>query len=173
MQQMLDIAWIIVGAIAVLSVIGLLVARRRAPQLEHVCRNCTHYDLEEGQAALLKNPVFRNVMAATTPADHSRKTLGFELVPCNYCAGRDEIDPECVLCHGTGKVEAPVKSAPSLPAKAKWTDMGACLCPELVDEDGAGTVVWGGAGLATATAPACKHWRAASGDVVQIRKKNA
>lgn len=147
-------------------VVGLLV-RKRAPKLEHVCRNCTHYDLEEGQVALNKNPVFRNVMASTSPADHSRKLLGFELVPCNYCAGREEIDPECVLCKGTGKVESPIKSAPSLPEKAKWTDMGACLCPALLDEDGNGTVVWGGAG------EDCVQYRQALGEVVQIRRKGA
>lgn len=157
---------------AILVAIGIAFGRRRAPTpeptLEHVCRNCTHYDLEEGQAALNKNPVFRNVMAATSPADHSRKLLGFEQVDCNYCVGREEIDPQCVLCKGTGKVEAPIKSAPSLPMKAKWTDMGACTCPELVDEDGGGSVVWGGAG------EDCNHWRGAPAEnVVQIRRKSA
>jgi len=128
-----------------------------------------HSDLEEGEAAMRLYPAFMHVTTVISPAEQSRKLLGYKDVDCEPCKERREQNKEspskdCVYCKGSGKTQRAIYSEPTIPLKAKWTEMGACLCPALKDPEGNGTVRWGGDGKD------CPEWRPR---LVQIRNSAA
>lgn len=67
------------------------------------CRNCKHFDLPEGQAALKNQPAFLMAAETLSPAKMSVKVIG-----------KDDKDN-------------PLYSEPCYPLRAAWSEFGACM----------------------------------------------
>jgi len=110
--------------------------------VKRLCRDCKHFDLEEGQAVIASFPSFQRVTQAVPPAQIARKVEREFTRTCRMCDGSKvvnagtERERECQGCDGTGEVLEQELSAPGAPAKAKWDQMGACLKEQVV--------LWGG-----------------------------
>jgi hypothetical protein len=70
------------------------------------CRNCQHFDLPEGQAALKNNPAFLAAGEALSPARMSVRVTGHD------------------------EKELPIYSEPCYPLRATWAEFGACMNKE-------------------------------------------
>jgi hypothetical protein len=116
---------------------------------EDRCKDCTYFDLEEGQSVMNQHPDFKLAAVHLPPA-----VIGavIEYEPCPDCpAGIDPPDlpppPDdpafkgCDTCRGSGlKRKGPKPTG--MPMKARWEDFGACLCEKTFDEKGDGSIVW-------------------------------
>ena len=94
-----------------------LFAGDAAPEPAKLCRNCKHFDLEEGQAVLRKSEhgAFMHAAALLKPAEMGLKVLHDD-------NGEMLIDDAGV----------PIREKPSLPMKTGWDQAGACLKDEMI-----------------------------------------
>jgi len=67
------------------------------------CRNCQHFDIREGQAALKNHPAFLMAGEALSPAKMSVRVTGHD------------------------EKELPIYSEPCYPLRATWAEFGACM----------------------------------------------
>ena len=141
--------WIVVGAAAVLLVSWSLarilkhqstsapVAVPPVLELKRQCGNCQHFDLAEGQAVMKRHPPFLAAAAVLQPQQMGRQLLRYDKHACDVCGASADPDnpgdfdttektPECHVCKGSGYVEQPVYEQSTLPAKASWSEFGAC-----------------------------------------------
>lgn len=82
------------------SAVGALTPRQ---PVARECRNCQHFDLPEGQAAMRNHPAFLAAGEALSPAKMSVRVTG-----------HDEKD-------------LPIYSEPCYPLRASWSEFGACM----------------------------------------------
>ncbi len=149
----------LIAAVVLLAAVPLLYhivrARRKAARLaaiERTCSNCRHFDLEEGQAAMDKFPIWRQAAQWIPPSELGRRVVDEVERPCRACDGTGNVrlphdvrvgtevqTQPCVPCEGTGKQKDEVFSKPSAGATSAWENYGACLRDEVV-VDGADTV---------------------------------
>lgn len=100
------------------------------------CKNCKHFDLEEGQATLKQSRVFMQAASNIPPSMMGREVDHYETRNCGHCYGSG-VEPTigdtagkpervCHLCHGEKTFEEPVFKDTKIPNKAKWEEFGAC-----------------------------------------------
>jgi hypothetical protein len=157
MDIILAVCAIVVALSAVATVIVLLTKRptlgdrveratRPPVELKRECRNCKHFDLEEGQHAINSHPAFVRAAQHLPP---SAMGLNVTYKDCPDCIRPDmsdderaqqkreaiESEPEdrCGTCGGSGTIRIEPKS--ELPLRARWDQFGSCTNPDLPEGD--------------------------------------
>ena len=113
MPELNDFMVFLVGvSFAALAYLTSRVFRPRKPSaarqktVARECRNCKHFNLEEGQGALKQHPAFLMAGQTLSPAKMTVRVTGHD-------------------DHGE-----PIYSEPDYPARATWAEFGACLNPK-------------------------------------------
>jgi hypothetical protein len=157
--NMLLIPLLILVAAVVIAV--LVLRRQKVGELTHLktpegevislgedrtCAGCKHFDQEEGQAAMKQFPIFVQAAQHIPPAEMGRTVVSTTERDCRACEGKGKVPRppgpgvgelhDCTRCEGTGKQTDEQFSKPCAPAKADWSQFGACMQDEVV--------VWGG-----------------------------
>lgn len=91
----------------------------RAPRGPRECNGCTHFDLEEGQAAIAEQPAFQAATQHVSPAMMGRRRDP-EASSDEPSADEPSAEPDA-----SEQAETP-DAANAIPASCKWTDFGAC-----------------------------------------------
>jgi hypothetical protein len=127
--------------------LGDRVARATEPppvELKRECRNCKHFDLEEGQHAINSHPAFVQAGRYLAPAQMGLNVT-YKDCACVEGMGADardtylrkaiEGEPEtrCKTCGGSGAIR--IEPEGDMPLRARWDQFGACINPELPEGD--------------------------------------